>query len=451
MTEGRFKTVFFTFSIALIACMGYMVCGNWIGWSSPATYLMKHNHTELDVTNYGMMVAMYDLGNLISPIPCGYFLGLFGRKLTISIIGPLNMLAWIAILVWPSRLDVLYAARLFAGLAKGMTLSSIPIYVGEIAEVKLRGSVLSMFPIMLAAGMLAMQTIGRVFDYRQLNMLGLFFSTVFTVLFFVMPESPYYLMQKGRRDQAEKSLRRIRAKDDVTDELEMIEKTVTKQMQSKATYSELFMNKSNRKAFAITAGASVFQRLSGISPFIHFSSITLPSTHYWMNPLVAVMVFTLTKSVGNFVPLVLVDWMGRKPLMVVSHAAMALVTAAYGVGLYVVANGPEDKPFAWWPVVSLWAYALSYSLGAGTLTYTLLGEMFAANVKTRAAPLCVMMLAGGSFVLDGTYTTIAQAFGVHSNYFMYSAFNLIWAVTAGFVMVETKGKTFLEIEEMLAS
>jgi len=227
---------------------------------------MKHNKTDLDVTNFGMMVAMYDLGNIISPIPCGYFLGIIGRKLTISIIGPINMTAWIVILVWPSRLDVLYAARLLAGLAKGMTICAIPIYVGEIAEVKLRGSVLSMFPVMLATGMLGIQTIGQVLSYQQLNILGLFFSTVFTLLFSMMPESPYYLMQKNRRDQAEKSLKRIRAKDDVEDELAMIEETVNKQMQSKATYAELFMNKANRKAFIITAGASVFQRLSGISP-----------------------------------------------------------------------------------------------------------------------------------------------------------------------------------------
>lgn len=193
-----------------------------------------------------------------------------------------------------------------------------------------------------------------------------------------------------------------------------------------------------------------FNNLIG-AQFIHFSSITLPSTNYWMNPLVAVMVFTAVKSVGNLVPLVLVDWMGRKPLMVVSHATMALVTAAYGAGLYVVAYGPVDKPLAWWPVVSLWAYASAYALGAGTLAYTLLGEMFAANVKTRAAPLCVMFLAGTSFLLDCTYTTITQALGVYANYFMYSAFNLVWAVAAAFVMVETKGKTFLEINQTLAS
>lgn len=266
--------------VSSAACMGYMVCGNWIGWSSPATYLMKHNKTDLDVTNYDMMIAMYDLGNIISPIPCGYFLGLFGRKPTISIIVPINMIAWITILVWTSRLDVLYSARLFAGLAKGMTICTIPVYVGEIAEVKLRGSVLSMFPIMLAMGMLCIQMIGQVIDYQQLNILGLFFSTVFTVLFFIMPESPYYLMQKNRRDQAEKSLRSIRAKDDVTDELAMIEETVAKQMQSKSTYTELFTNKSNRKAFVITARASVFQRLSGISP-VSSISLSIKKKYYY--------------------------------------------------------------------------------------------------------------------------------------------------------------------------
>lgn len=246
--------------------MGYMVCGTWIGWSSTAIYQMKNNQTELDVTNYGTMIAMYDLGNMISPIPCGYVLGLYGRQLTIRTIGPMNMIAWIMMLTWPSRLDELYLARLFAGLAKGMTISAIPIYVGEIAEVKLRGAVLSMFPISLAMGMLCIQMIGQFLNYRQLNLLGLSISTVFTVLFFFMPESPYYLMQKDRKDEAEKSLRRIRAKDDVAEELAMIEETVTKQMQSKTTYRELFMTKSNRRAFIITTGACVFQRLSGISP-----------------------------------------------------------------------------------------------------------------------------------------------------------------------------------------
>jgi len=73
-------------------------------------------------------------------------------------------------------------------------------------------------------------------------------------------------MQKNKRDRAEKSLKRIRSKDDVTDELELIKETITKQMQSKTTYRELFQNKANRRAFIITAGASMFQRLSGISP-----------------------------------------------------------------------------------------------------------------------------------------------------------------------------------------
>jgi len=142
-----------------------MVVGSWVGWSSPATYLMKTNQTNLDVTDYGMMIAMYDLGNMTSPIPCGYLLAHIGRKWTIRMIGLMNMITWIAIIVWPSNLSVLYMARLFAGLAKRTTMSSIPMYVGEIAEVKLRGAVLSLFPIMLSIGMLSIQTIGQLLNY----------------------------------------------------------------------------------------------------------------------------------------------------------------------------------------------------------------------------------------------------------------------------------------------
>lgn len=163
------------------------------------------------------------------------------------------------------------------------------------------------------------------------------------------------------------------------------------------------------------------------------------------------MVFTMIKNCGNFLPLFLVDLLGRKPLMVLSHFAMGVATALYGVGLYVVANVEGGSSLSWWPVLLLWAFILSYSMGAGTLAYTLLGEMFAANVKTKAAPLCVVFLAGASFILDGIYTFMTNAFGVYSNYFLYSVFNFIWVVASIFIMVETKGKTFLEIEEMLAA
>jgi len=159
------------------------------------------------------------------------------------------------------------------------------------------------------------------------------------------------------------------------------------------------------------------------------------------------MVFTAVKSAGNLVPLVLVDWMGRKPLIVVSHAPMASVTAAYGAGLHVVANGPVDKLY--------WRGGRCCRCGR-TPRPTLCLHADRRNVRGQRQDQdgpAVRHVPGRRVVPPRRYlhTTIAQAFGVYANYFMYSAFNLVWAVAAAFVMVETKGKTFLEIEQMLAS
>lgn len=247
------------------ACLGSLVAGTWIGWSSPANYLIKNNNTDLEINDFGMMISMYDLGNVISPIPTGYALSMIGRKITILVIGPMNMISWIALLMWPASLEVLFVARFIAGLAKGMAFSSIPLYVGEISEVRFRGTTLSIFPIMLTTGMMIMQIVGQHLTYQQLNWLGLSFSAIFSVLFICMPESPYYYVQKKHLDLAENSLKRIRAKDDVKDELAVIEQTINTQMQNKTTYGELFTNKGNRKAFVITAGACAAQRLSGMS------------------------------------------------------------------------------------------------------------------------------------------------------------------------------------------
>lgn len=252
-----------------------MATGIWIGWSSPANFLIHNNKTDLVISDLGTMTSMYDLGNIVSPIPTGWMLSWIGRKNTILLIGPMTMVSWILILVWPSSVKMLYAARLLSGIAKGIVFCAIPMYVGEISLVKYRGIMLSIFPVMLTLGISTVQFTGLLMTYQQLNIFGLIYATLFTLMFLPMPESPYYHMQNDRKDEAEKLLKKIRFKDDVSDELSAIEITVQTQMQNKTTYRELFTNKGNRRAFIITAGACLFQRFSGISPVC---------TKFWAQP-----------------------------------------------------------------------------------------------------------------------------------------------------------------------
>lgn len=166
--------------------------------------------------------------------------------------------------------------------------------------------------------------------------------------------------------------------------------------------------------------------------------------------MLAVVMFSVIKNIGNLICMAIIDWVGRKPLMILSHVLMGICTAAYAASLYAIEEIQEFGPYAWIPVIILWTYSISFALGAGSLCSTLMGEMFAANVKTKATPLCVVFLALSSFFIDSIYTIVTDSIGVYSNYIMYSAFNMIWVFIALVIMIETKGKTFLEIQQLLS-
>lgn len=156
-----------------------------------------------------------------------------------------------------------------------------------------------------------------------------------------------------------------------------------------------------------------------------------------MRPGVAFLAVGAIENVGNLITACLVDRVGRKPLMIASYSAMATVQMA-------AAFSPDPGPRTpWAPVAFMWLYGLSFGLGAGPLSATLLGEMFPMNVKTKAVPLCVALLFAD---LTAKMTVRADGWPVTNFAFVfYAANNIHWVVYAR-TITETRRKTFLEIQ-----
>lgn len=175
----------------------------WLGWSSSAAdkFIKRQADIQIGYDELSWVVSLMDLGNVLSPVLAGYLMDRIGRRRTIAALGPLFLVSWL-LTVYVPHVWALYVARLMAGFGKGTSYTVGPVFLGEIAGVNVRGALGSVFTIQLSAGFLFEVIIGPLVSYHTLNL----FSTVVPVLFIVMlycvPESPYYLLKVGRRQEA---------------------------------------------------------------------------------------------------------------------------------------------------------------------------------------------------------------------------------------------------------
>ena len=105
---------------------------------------------------------------------------------------------------------MLYAARFILGLAAGAATVVVPIYIEEISEVSTRGELCSYVDLSITIGILQVYAFGAFVPYFWLCVSSLAVPLIFALLFYFMPESPIYLLSRGKKSEAEKSLRWLR-------------------------------------------------------------------------------------------------------------------------------------------------------------------------------------------------------------------------------------------------
>ncbi|XP_022200158.2 facilitated trehalose transporter Tret1 [Nilaparvata lugens] len=455
---GLFRQVFAGMAGGL--CL--LIVGCWLGWPSPWLRKLQQGEANFNLTKEerSWVVALMDFGNVLSPIPTGYMMDACGRKPTFFATAVVFQVSWL-LAVYANGPTLLYVARLLAGIGKGMGFTVVPMYLAEIAEVKVRGALSAIFTFLLFSGTLLELVIGPYVSYNTLNVISSTIPVLFCVLVVLIPESPYFLLMKNRRQAAYRSFCWLRnhykgkqqaqsvGHDAVIEtELEKMDAQVQKEMASRGDWSDLVGSRGTRRATLAVMSLCAMQRFGGISCMLAYTSTTLPETGGGpgLGPEAYMMIFGLVLVLANFICMPLIDWLGRKPLLIISTIVSTVVQAASAYFYYVRQVPDYDySGLTWIPYAGLVLFAVAYSLGIGVVPNTLLGELFPANVKSKAAAVATIFFAIASFSVNKVYPSVP-------NYTMFAFFaltNFIATIFTWFFVIETKGKSFSEIQQLL--
>ncbi|VVC43181.1 Sugar transporter, conserved site,Major facilitator superfamily domain,Major facilitator, sugar [Cinara cedri] len=439
---------------AFVASLSVMMAGTSFGWPSPVLAKLANGSLKMEATNeqQSWMIAMLELGNLLSPIPFGVLVDLVGRKPCLLMTGPLYIISWLMVLS-SKTIGVLYWVRLLQGACIGIVTTVVPIYIGEIAGDNIRGALSTFFNGMLNAGILYVYCVGPLVSYDVLTYFSLLVPCVFLVACVWIPESPYYYVIKDNDKKAHEALawlhggRGVAEPDAVLHELLHIKTEVKNELQNKGSMHDLFGSQCSRKAFGIVQIVAAADVLSGMTTVLAYASSTFAhaDTVQTLSPdqftmLLGVLIFCTT-----FVTGFLVDKLGRRPLLLFSCfgcGAFELVTGMY----YYKRWGSVESLGAWIPFTAIGSFAVIYSIGLGPLLPTLQGEMFPSNVRGLASAITSVTLTVISFIGLKMYQVITDNWGIHVNYFIYGTGCLVSFILIYHFLPETKGKTFAQIQ-----
>lgn len=195
--------------------------------------------------------------------------------------------------------------------------------------------------MLILVGILYVYVIGPYNTYYELQWSCLVIPIVFLIAFFFMPESPNYLISKGRRDDASKALVFLRGKsvEAIQEEISVLEKNIQLSMEKAGSYIDVFRSKANTKALSIGVGLVVIQQLSGINAVLFYTQdIFLKATGGkgaesaggLDSAMSAIVVGVVMMGASGVTPLI-VDRLGRKILLLFSSAGMTVsLVRSYG-------------------------------------------------------------------------------------------------------------------------
>ncbi|XP_012282089.1 facilitated trehalose transporter Tret1 [Orussus abietinus] len=439
----------FSCSIAAL-CLGCIV-----GWNSPSSVKLTAPDSPIAVTvsQISTMAALVAVGHMLAPPISGAVVDRIGRKNTLLLSGLPLVLSWSMIIVARS-VAVLYVARFLSGITLGGTVCVCPMYLGEIASVKLRGAVGAAVSFMFNLGIFFAFLVGPYLSVPALSSVFLGISVAFVVSFWFMPESPYYLAMVGRVEEAEEALEKLRGKSDVTEELESITSSSKDKGKSRERVGmkELFAIRGNRKALLILLIFVSTHHFGGYFSIITYGQLIFREMGDLVPDHLATIAMAGTQLVGSVLTTFLVERTGRKPLIFCSGFLCAICTFLVGMFFYARDYMERDvSPYASIPFVATIVYVFAFTPGLVSVQLILASEVFVTDVK--ALGTCILGVVGGVLGTVGVklYVLLAVKWGFgHSVPFLgFSVILTLCTVLLMRLAPETKGKTLVQIQKEL--
>lgn len=441
-SKHRFNTGYILGISFISALGGYLFGFDFAVISGALPFLQKQ--FSLDAYWEGFATGSLALGAIIGCLVAGTVSDKYGRKPGLLVAAAIFAVSSLAMAFSPSR-DLFIGARFCAGIGVGMASMLSPMYIAEVSPAHLRGRMVAINQLTIVIGILITNLVNYTLRnngedaWRWMFGLGFIPSALFFIGALWLPESPRWLMKAKKESQANLVLNKIGDRNFANDSLKDIERSL--HGITKTNYSDVF-RKGVLHAVLVGIGLAVFQQLCGINTVFNYAPKIFESIGASQDDQLLQTVFIGgVNLVFTILAMMLVDRLGRKPLMLIGAGGLTI--------LYVIVVqmlGAHSANVSWFLLASIGIYAMSLA----PVTWVLISEIFPNKVRGEATSIAVLSLWAAYFILVFTFPILFEKLQDKS-FYIYSAVCAIGFLFVWWKVRETKGKTLEELENVMTT
>ena len=433
------RNYLFLYICALMASLGGLLSGYDTGVISGALLYINQSF-ELTPSMLGFLVSSVSIGAIIGALVNGALIDKIGRKKVLLITAFIFIIA--SIFCYLSQNIVqLILSRMLIGCAVGAVSFAGPLYLSEISVKEKRGEIVSFHQLAITFGIL-FSYLTNYFcanldsNWRIMLLVGAFPAIILFIAMVFFHDTPRWYVTKGKIEKAKSVLKQIDSKMNIDLEIENIKKTLGQSEKIKFE-KKLIM------PFIIGIGIMFAQIATGINAIIYYAPTIFKMVGFSSNQnvLFATIFIGLINFLMTFVAIVLVDKIGRKPLLYIGLSGML-------INLLILAmTFCFDFVFVkYLAVICCALYIVSFSMSLGPVGLLLVAEVFPLRYRGSAMSIAILSNFVFNFIVTGLFPISIHKIGGCATFLIFALLCVISLLFVKYVVPETKGVSLEEIE-----
>nr|WP_116091348.1 sugar porter family MFS transporter [Sphingomonas crusticola] len=421
---------------------------------------------SLSEAGLGFTVGSLLIGCVIGAFLAGRLADVLGRRNVMMLAATLFLIG--ALVQGFAHVQPLFVvARMLGGIAVGAASVLSPAYISEVAPANIRGRMTTIQQIMIISGLTAAFVVnyylaasagastnvfwGGLEAWRWMYLMQALPAAVFLVALFFIPESPRFLVSKGRTEEASHVLTRLFGATEASAKLSEIRASFS--ADHRPRLSDLLDPVKGGVRPIVWAGLliAVFQQLVGINVIFYYGATLWQLAGFTEDDSLKINIVSgLVSIAACFVTVGLVDKIGRKPLLLIGSAGMAVTLFTL---VYVFHNGTLDAAghlqlspdLGKIALVAANLYVIFFNVSWGPIMWVMLGEMFPNQLRGSALAVCGFAQWFANYIIAQSFPVMASSLGLAVTYSFYAVSATISFFLVRSFIKETKGK---ELEAM---
>ncbi|XP_066968806.1 facilitated trehalose transporter Tret1-like [Macrobrachium rosenbergii] len=428
-----------------LVSLGKWSIGSMLTFPSVVANDLRQNNTtmfgtpiSLTDSQMDMLSSFLSIFTIVGALMAAPIINVIGRRLCMVISGVIVTLGWLGVVILPGAAGLL-VARSICGVGLGSISVAINIYIVEIPDPEVRGIVFIVVNNGILAGQLLTMAVGYGARYFVVAIVNAVLPFVFVISQLWLPESPSFLVVKGREEAARKVLLELKGPSaDIESEI-MSYKTLNQISKSKekGSWREL-LKPDVLKDIIVVCNLFTILYFAGYYVISANTSRIFVATGSTVDGSLAALIITAVQLIPGIASSFLIDRLGRVKSLIISYSCICVPLTVMAV--YSAFADAWSQEYRWIPLVCLVISQAAGVLGANPIPFILSNEYFPTSIRSQASSICYTIGTVAGFLTLQLYTPMAQEMTQAGLYAFYASVSAAGVAFSYFFVTETRGK-----------